>query len=40
MKMADITKPTILKTKRIHFSHPMQSVQRLDYGVGITEIDS
>jgi len=40
MKMADITKPTILKTKRIYFSHPIQSVQRLGYGVGKREIHS
>ena len=38
--MADTTKPTIFKSKRVYFSHPMQSVQQLYYGVGETEIDS
>jgi len=40
MKMADITKPTNFETKRIYFSHPLQLVQRLDYWLGKTEIDS
>jgi len=40
MKMADITKPTTLATKGIYFSHPMQAVQRLDYGVCKREIHS